>query len=268
MSEWPIKVDPTLPMGARIAAVALQSVADGKLSQAHRLDFYRAFVACGGTEQLIPIKGTTCAVYAGAVLHWAGRLAKLPRYPVSGPTSITSWLNGLSGSSPAWRSYGHAQCVPVPGAIFYVESDSNPLNNHVGVLVAELAPGLWLTVEGGKGDGSECSIGLRRWGLGWDSRRLRGLWLPQWLDHVSAPPAAPGLALPAFPIVKGDARRETVKRWQRRLLAWDPACLPRYGADGGYGLETVTATARLQKQKGLPEHGETCDLGTWEAAEA
>lgn len=263
MSEWPIQVDAAAPFGERLAQVAIGALADGKLSASTRLDFYRQFVACGGSEVLIPIKGTTCAVFAGAVLHWAGRLARTPRY--RSPTSITSWLNGLSGSSPAWASIGNPRCVPCVGAIFYVEADSNPLNNHVGVLVRELALGVWLTAEGGAGDGSECKFGCRRWGPTWDTRRLRGLWLPDAMDHVGAPPAPPGLELPAFPIVKSDPRREAVTRWQRRLLARFPKALPKYGADGGYGDETVVATMMARTSFGLSGDGASVDLALWEA---
>ena len=265
MSDWPIAIDAAAPFGARVAQCAIAALADGKLSDTSRTDFYRQFIACGGSEDLSRVK-TSCAVFAGAVLHWAGRPARLPRYPASGVTSITSWLAGLSGASTAWRSYGQPGCLPEPGAIFYVEADSNAANNHVGVLVAELAPGVWLTAEGGGGDGTECKFGCRRWGLGWDARRLRGLWVPGLMDRVGAPPAAPGVELPAFPIVRSDPRRDVVRRWQLRLLARDPACLPRYGADGGYGAECAAATAKLQTACGLPVDGDHVNLATWEAA--
>lgn len=262
-AEWPIRELELTRFGDRVAAVAVDALADGKLGQASRTDFYRAFIACGGTEDLSRVK-TSCAVFAGACLHWAGRPARLPRYPASGATSISSWLAGpLAG----WHAYGHEECRPERGAVFYVEADSNPNNNHVGVLVDELAPGVWLTAEGGGGDGTECKFTWRRWGLGWDSRRIRGLWLPAEMDRVGLPPPKPGaLPPPEFPIIYADVRRDVVKRWQQRLLAWDPKCLPKYGADGGYGNECAAATLRFQGAKGLPLDGNHVTLETWDAA--
>src|SRR5678816_3405066 len=88
MGDWPVAVDPNAPFGARVAQCAIAALADGRLSDTNRTDFYRQFIACGGAEDLARVK-TSCAVFAGAVLHWAGRPAKLPRYPASGPTSVS-----------------------------------------------------------------------------------------------------------------------------------------------------------------------------------
>lgn len=270
MTAAPWHCDPDAPMGERIAQVAISVLAGGMLSAAKRTSVWVAFAACGGKEKLIPIKGTTCAVFAGAVLHWAGRAAKLPRYPAVGATTIGTWLNGLTRYSKSWRPWGHAECVPEPGAITYVEADSNPLNNHVVVLCLQIAPDLepdlWLCAEGGGGaDGSEVKFTVRRWGeTTWDSRRLRGLWLPNELDGVGDPPAPEKLPDPAFPLGPG-SNREDVKRWQDRLISvFGPSILPKYGADGGWGTETFAATVKAQKAYDLPETGRV-DRVTWEA---
>lgn len=269
MSAAPWHCDPDAPIGKRIVQIAISVLTDGALSQAKRTGVYRAFIACGGKEQLEKVK-TSCAVFAGAVLHWAGRRAKLPRYPASGATSITSWLNGLTQKSKAWRAYDDDECIPCEGAIFYVEADSNPGNNHVGVLCVEIAEGLWLCAEGGGGDGTECKFTVRKWGPKWDARRLRGLWIPDGfdgkplLDGVGDPPDPDELPAPAFPLGPGSSR-EDVQRWQDRLVAvMGPKILPVYGADGGWGNETFRATCTVQKLAGLPETGRV-DVATWEA---
>ncbi len=46
-----------------------------------------------------------------------------------------------------------------------------------------------------------------------------------------------------------------VTAMQRALLAWDPTCLPRYGADGDFGGETEAALRAFQKAKGLTVTG-------------
>lgn len=266
----PWSCDPAASFGERVAQVAASVLADGILSQSKRTAIYSAFIACGGGERLETVK-TSCAVFAGAVLHWAGRPAMLPRYPTSGATSISSWLAGLSFASRSWKKFGDAACVPQPGAIFYVQSASNPNNNHVGVLLREIIPGVWLTAEGGRGDGTECWFTVRRWGPKWDARELRGLWLPEEMDRLGGPPAPgapPPQPKPAFPIVRGDKRKAVVTQWQERLLARDPACLPRFGADGGWGDETSAATAAVQKAANLALRPDVCDAATWDAAKS
>ena len=46
-----------------------------------------------------------------------------------------------------------------------------------------------------------------------------------------------------------------VKAMQDALLAWNPDCLPRYGADGDFGSETETAVRAFQLYAGLPTSG-------------
>src|SRR5688572_14159501 len=128
-AEWPLAVDASLPFGERAAQAAIQILADGILRDDRRTAFYIELMACGGTERLIPTKGTTCAMFAGAVWHWARRAVHLPRFVAV--TSITSWLDTRFTAGAGWRPFGHAECIPEPGAIFYVEADSNAYNNHV-----------------------------------------------------------------------------------------------------------------------------------------
>ena len=44
---------------------------------------------------------------------------------------------------------------------------------------------------------------------------------------------------------KPNLATRTVKQWQSLLLIYDPACLPKYGADGKYGDETDQAVCKL-----------------------
>ena len=46
-----------------------------------------------------------------------------------------------------------------------------------------------------------------------------------------------------------------VKAMQDALLAWNPDCLPRYGADGDFGSETEKAVKAFQTYAGLPVTG-------------
>ena len=53
---------------------------------------------------------------------------------------------------------------------------------------------------------------------------------------------------------RGDSGPE-VKDMQQRLLKWDYACLPEYGADGDFGRETEDAVKAFQMASKLPETG-------------
>lgn len=73
-------------------------------------------------------------------------------------------------------------------------------------------------------------------------------------DELPAPtPAKPTYDFPVIPkrgfFANGDKGNE-VKKMQRILLAVIPGCLPRYGADGEIGQETLGAIASVQKVVG------------------
>lgn len=53
---------------------------------------------------------------------------------------------------------------------------------------------------------------------------------------------------------RGDSG-EDVREMQKRLLKWDYACLPEYGADGDFGRETEDAVKAFQRASKLPETG-------------
>lgn len=48
---------------------------------------------------------------------------------------------------------------------------------------------------------------------------------------------------------------DTVRMMQRALLRWDPQILPRFGADGDYGDETIAAVKAFQSASDLEETG-------------
>jgi peptidoglycan hydrolase-like protein with peptidoglycan-binding domain len=55
-------------------------------------------------------------------------------------------------------------------------------------------------------------------------------------------------------LTKG-AGGEAVTHFQKLLLAWDPKSLPKYGADGDYGTETINAVKAFQTAMGLEPTG-------------
>jgi len=67
-------------------------------------------------------------------------------------------------------------------------------------------------------------------------------------ENMSKPPEDDAL------LRKGDGG-DDVRQMQRLLLKWDPDCLPKYGADGDFGSETLRALTRFQDFRGLAASG-------------
>jgi peptidoglycan hydrolase-like protein with peptidoglycan-binding domain len=107
------------------------------------------------------------------------------------------------------------------------------------------------------------------WGGNWSKPDRMHFQLDQGPDHVtvdwSTVPGGRPSGLPSDTSGRlpdqeenmlGDgAKGQAVVEFQRRLLAWDPAALPRWGADGDYGDETTAAVRRFQEEQGLDPTG-------------
>lgn len=259
MSDWPVKVDPTAPFGERCVQVAVSALGGGKLAEDARLEIYRLFTACGYAEDISRVR-TSCGIFLRGVMYWAGRPTPLGSPKISKALEgHPSWID-LAVGDKNWVPASSAAAEAVPGAIFLKHS-----YDHVGMLLACLGGDVWATAEGGGGPGTECKITWRKLDVSFPN--LRGIWLPDGISGVGAPPPAPVVGLPKFPIVRGDKRRDVVQRWQRRLLARDPKCLPKWGPDGGYGDECAAATKALQVEKSLPVSPDSVNLATWLACE-
>lgn len=238
----------------------------GPLGNKQRPAAYRSLVACGFSPALAPpfesgdigtIK-TSCAVFVRGILHAAGRPAT--RVGRVGQGIMNGWLEGLTTSHPAWEwavDGAGKRRQPPPGAIFYRDYSRNfGTMGHVGVLLFETAPGMWMTAEGGGGDGTECKLSaapkdffakdiLNRVPIGW--------WRPELLDgFVAATPPAPLPPTTFAPCRLGDtdpagSQNGPVRAYQRRLMASGVpgTSLPKYGADGDFGGETLAATKAL-----------------------
>lgn len=164
---------------SRVAAICRGAFADGPMGEHQRGEAYARFVSCGidpdGGKQLATVR-TSCAIFARAVLHYAGLVTARPWRPGQG--IFRGWLHGLDDHCPSWVKYTGAE-TPESGDVFFIQSPSHPNNCHVGIFIEPQGDG-WCTAEGGGGDGTGCSMGGRprvvgprfdRWG-----RVLRGWW--------------------------------------------------------------------------------------------
>jgi hypothetical protein len=142
-----------LTPGDRIAQVCVEALHLGPMGCHVRPQDYRRFVSCGlnpaMTDRTVDIGAikTSCAVFARAALHWAGR--RVTRAGRIGQGIFNGWLEGLSTSHKAWVD-AKGQAPPV-GAVFYraYGKHTSGQESHVGVFIRAQAGGLWITAEGG-----------------------------------------------------------------------------------------------------------------------
>ncbi len=134
--------------GERVARCAREALADGPMGCHLRRESYVAFLdrVRGRGSQLSYVR-TSCAVFAGSVLGYAGHRLKSP-WRADGTWGITTWLN-LHLRGRGWTDARPGTPVPV-GAVFYREYGLNTAGTagHVGVVVEETPDG-WVTAEGG-----------------------------------------------------------------------------------------------------------------------
>lgn len=254
----------------RIVTAAHTALDAGPLGNTKRPADYRALISCGFKPALNPpfesadigtIK-TSCAVFGRGILHAAGRKATKPG--TVGQGIMGGWLERLTMWHPAWEwatDDSGKRKQPPAGALFYRDYSRTPGKlGHVGFLLFETTPGMWVTAEGGGGDGTECKLSngpkdffakdiLNRIPIGW--------WRPELLDGFSPEKSSPtGSPVPVEPPAeyrmvrlgdKDTGQDGPVRAWQYRLMASGvPGTeLSKYGADGGFGPETLKATRAL-----------------------
>jgi len=152
--------------GARVARCGQEVLSNGPMSDKLQHDYYKQFISCG--DDSIDLSGvhTSCGIFVRAVLYHCG-------YKVNAPNVGGGLLDGwvpFDSSHPSWVKYS-TNVVPQPGAIFFVQSKIKPNNCHVGIFVEDLGNNVWTTTEGGKNDGTECSMGKRTLGPLFDNGR-------------------------------------------------------------------------------------------------
>lgn len=138
-----------------------------------------------------------------------------------------------------WREQGTIDTVPDGILVCLFQAEGNK-KVHTGF--------------GYKGETIECQVGVQHF-------KTRN---KKW-THWAIPKGIDGEIPDYKPTLRKGAKGEEVKKLQERLLelGYD---LPKYGADGDYGAETIRAVKEFQKDHGLTADG-VCGQKTYAALE-
>jgi hypothetical protein len=162
--SW-FKYEKSEPVRERIVRCCREALKDGPIGETERADFYGELINCGlnpaGIVGKMPVKSiaswkTSCALFVRAILAACGRRTTIA---VNG-AGMFSHMGGLHYQHPAWTRFDGTN-KPKPGDAFYIASSAGSNDGHTGIFLEEIAPGEWLSAEGGGGAGTRCSFGKR-----------------------------------------------------------------------------------------------------------
>lgn len=149
--------------------------------------------------------------------------------------------------------------VPRNGDVIIYDwgDDGNPPedvtgHDHTGI-VSSVGASSFIVIEGNK----KQAVGTRTVNI--NGRYIRGFVTPRFADEVN--PSVPSHYTGEFPTLpprgyfkKGDKGKEVVK--MQKVLLWiSEGCLPKYGADGEVGNETINAVKVCQSILGCTTDG-------------
>ena len=162
--------------------------------------------------------------------------------PVEGMKKLYQPMKGTGAgckfSAQFYRDHGAFYPYPMEGdQVFFGPTGAE---THTG-LVTKVTKDKFYTIEGNSSDM------VKEHSYSCTSKKISGFGRPDW---TAAAPAKPTYEFPTIPargfFANGDKGPE-VKKMQNILLAIKPTCLPRYGADGEIGRETLEAVAEIQR---------------------
>jgi hypothetical protein len=156
------------PTNERVSRCAQEVLSRGPMSNKLQHDYYKQFISCG--DDSVDLSGihTSCGIFVRAVLYYCGCKVNPAK---NNKTLLEGWVP-FGFSHPSWTKYRTPDTTqPAPGAIFFVQSKASPDNCHVGIFVEDMGNNTWTTAEGGKNDGTECSMGKRTLGPMFDNGR-------------------------------------------------------------------------------------------------
>lgn len=192
---------------------------------------------CAGCKWDLPVRMYDCRGFVKWLFEQAG-------IQIAGQGATSQWK-----AKSNWVIQGPISEMP-EDKICAVFTGNETTKDHIGIYL---------------GDGStvECSVGVQYF------KPRKSKWkyyaLPAGLYGDQPQPQQPDQDQDpdGRPTLRRESKGEYVQLLQTRLIQLGYS-LPRYGADGSYGNETMTAVMNFQRDNGIASDG-VCGPRTWEA---
>ena len=159
-------------------------------------------------------------------------------FDLAGEGATSQWDNKKNWKEKGLVVEGVPQGVIV--CLFYRSKDDPSKMAHTGLYY--------------NGETCECSTNVQH------ATKINKKWT-HWAVPAFEGVVIPDPVTPAFTPLKKGNKGDRVKELQERLIALGYS-LPKYGADGSFGNETLSAVKQFQNDNGLPANG-TVDEATW-----
>ena len=166
---------------------------------------------------------------------------------------IYTFTNYTPSGSNAFKKKGRyikrGSGKPKRGDVIYFYSTAKGRIGHVGI-VYKVSGSTVYTIEGNTSGASTLVTnggGVKKKSYSMSSTYIDGYGS---VDYSAAGDAAPEPAVLSYGSVGSE-----VTAMQKLLLRWNAKCLPRYGADGDFGSETLAALKAFQKTAGVSVTG-------------
>jgi hypothetical protein len=181
-----------------------------------------------------------------AITYWAHKSGNHSAVCPEGDRAYTVWHAQDFQRKGTWHPGTEANVKKAkPGDIVFFDwgaSDSISYVDHVGIVEKNLGDGRVQTIEGNTSN--QCLRRVRSAGV------IAGFGRPAYPAVRPAPATAPS----GSPLLRKGSKGDRVRQLQRALLAAGQK-LPKYGADGDFGAETLAAVRAFQKRARITADG-------------
>lgn len=225
-------------------AISYLGADEGGLIHKHIIDTYNKIKPLPGGYK-VKYTDAWCATYVSAIASMCGLLDIIPA-ECSCNRQIELWKK-----MGRWQEKDNY--VPAVGDIVYYSwgdsgaGDCTLSSDHVGI-VASVGNGRIKVIEGNYSD----SVGYRT--LAVNGRFVRGYGLPNFASKATSSSVKESVFSMELKTLKKGSSGEQVKALQILLMGRGYK-LPKHGADGDYGDETVQAVKNFQKDKKITQDG-------------
>jgi peptidoglycan hydrolase-like protein with peptidoglycan-binding domain len=196
-----------------------------------------------------------CGAFTSCMFVYAFGLEEAKRLLCGGLHCYTP--SGANYFKKAGRYIKRGEGMPKAGDVVFFFSKTKGRIGHVGI-VTKVTSTMVHTIEGNTSGANTLVTnggGVRQKAYSLNSTYIDGYGRPPYNGENEKPE------------IKKGCEGQTVKEAQELLLVWKPDCLPKWGADGEFGTETLKAVKDFQKGSELKVDGVVGEE-TWKALNA